>query len=108
MVTAEIENVQAEHPELVAAINIWTPQIYALDGRGTHQNCTLIQPVTNRTSGTVYDGRFCDRVLSPNVTWGEAQHTCDLIMPLGCFLSNYQSFPFSFFSSSLEALLHQH
>jgi hypothetical protein len=42
MVTAELPIVRAGHPELVSAIDIWCPVIGALDGRGSHENCTMM------------------------------------------------------------------
>ena len=42
MVTAEIEVVKAAHPALLDSIDIWSPTINTLDGRGSHASCTMM------------------------------------------------------------------
>ena len=42
MVTAEIEIVANAHQSLLGAIDIWCPYLNAIDGRGTHANCTMM------------------------------------------------------------------
>eukprot|EP01051_Picozoa_sp_SAG22_P022256 SAG22_NODE_5265_length_1050_cov_1.044164_1_plen_350_part_11 len=49
MVTAELPIVAAGHPDLVSAIDIWCPVIGALDGRGSHDKCSVMLPENGTT-----------------------------------------------------------
>eukprot|EP01052_Picozoa_sp_SAG31_P001227 SAG31_NODE_41_length_31342_cov_8.029286_17_plen_263_part_00 len=53
MVTAEIEIVSNAHQNLLDDIDIWCPYLNAIDGRGTHANCTMIASVNE--SGKIMD-----------------------------------------------------
>lgn len=48
MATAEIEVVKAAHPALLDSIDIWSPTINTLDGRGSHASCTMMSSVNGK------------------------------------------------------------